>query len=112
VVNEALAQEQPFLIPLPAHPYDAVLTGERRVSHEGMVSVGGNLYSVPDTARKSTPLDRHRGLLDGLQANQRNPNKAADGCVLARPQWAKIREKRGQYACEPFKIDAKSMQNR
>ena len=52
VVNEALAQEQPFLIPLPAHPYDAVLTGERRVSHEGMVSVGGNLYSVPDTARK------------------------------------------------------------
>lgn len=25
---------------------------ERRVSHEGMVSVGGNLYSVPDTTRK------------------------------------------------------------
>jgi len=37
---------------LPAHPYDAVLTVERRVSHEGMVSVGGNLYSVPDTTRK------------------------------------------------------------
>ena len=52
VVNEAFAQEQTFLIPLPAHPYDAVLTVERRVSHEGMVSVGGNLYSVPDTARK------------------------------------------------------------
>jgi hypothetical protein len=29
-----------------------VLTIERRVSREGMVSVGGNLYSVPDTARK------------------------------------------------------------
>ena len=52
VVNEAFDEEQPFLIPLPAHPYDAVLTVERRVSHEGMVSVGGNLYSVPDTARK------------------------------------------------------------
>jgi hypothetical protein len=52
VVNEAFAQEQPFLIPLPAQPYDAVLTVERRVSHEGMVSVGGNLYSVPDTTRK------------------------------------------------------------
>ena len=52
VVNEAFAAEQPFLIPLPAHPYDAVLTVERRVSHEGMVSVGGNLYSVPDTTRK------------------------------------------------------------
>ena len=52
VVNEAFAQEQPFLIPLPAQPYDAVLTVERRVSHEGMVSVGGNLYSVPNTTRK------------------------------------------------------------
>lgn len=51
-VNEAFAQEQTVLIPLPAHPYDAVLTVERRVSHEGMVSVGGNLYSVPDTTRK------------------------------------------------------------
>jgi len=29
-----------------------VLTVERRVSHEGMVSVGGNLYSVPDTTKK------------------------------------------------------------
>ena len=29
-----------------------MLTIERRVSREGMVSVGGNLYSVPDTARK------------------------------------------------------------
>ena len=26
--------------------------GERRVSHEGMVSVGGNLYSVPDATRR------------------------------------------------------------
>lgn len=52
VVNEALAEEKPALIALPAHPYDDVLTVERRVSHEGMVSVGGNLYSVPDTTRK------------------------------------------------------------
>ena len=29
-----------------------MLTIERRVSREGMVSVGGNLYSVPDTSRK------------------------------------------------------------
>jgi hypothetical protein len=29
-----------------------VLTIERRVSREGMVSVGGNLYSVPDATRK------------------------------------------------------------
>ena len=32
-----------------SRPSDAVLKLERRVSHEGMVSVGGNLYSVPDT---------------------------------------------------------------
>ena len=30
----------------------AVLTIERRASREGMVSVGGNLYSVPDATRK------------------------------------------------------------
>ena len=52
VVQDAFAEEQPQLIPLPAHPYAAVLTVERRVSHEGMVSVAGNLYSVPDTTRR------------------------------------------------------------
>lgn len=52
VVNEAFAEEQRSLKPLPAIPYDAVLTVERRVSHEGMISVAGNHYSVPDTTRK------------------------------------------------------------
>ena len=31
---------------------------ERRVSHEGMVSIGGNLYRVPDTTRRRI-LDVH-----------------------------------------------------
>jgi hypothetical protein len=52
VVAEHFAEEQPALITHPAGPYSAVLTIERRVSREGMVSVGGNLYSVPDTTRK------------------------------------------------------------
>ncbi len=52
IVDQALAEEQGYLIPLPAHPYDAVLTVERRAGRDGMVSVGGNLYSVPDAARK------------------------------------------------------------
>lgn len=52
VVAEHFAQEQPALVAHPAVPYSAVLTIERRVSREGMVSVGGNLYSVPDTTRK------------------------------------------------------------
>jgi transposase len=52
IVDEAFDEEKPALIPLPALAYAAVLTIERRVSHEGMISVGGNLYSVPDTTRK------------------------------------------------------------
>jgi transposase len=52
VVAEAFADEQPALIALPAIAYSAVLSVERRVSHEGMVSVGGNLYSVPDSTRR------------------------------------------------------------
>jgi transposase len=58
VVNEAFAEEKPHLKPLPLAPYRAVLKLERRVSHEGMVSVAGNLYSVPDTTRRRI-LDVH-----------------------------------------------------
>ena len=52
VVAEAFAEEKPALRPLPGVPFRAVLKLERRVSHEGLVSVGGNLYSVPDCTRK------------------------------------------------------------
>ena len=52
VVNEAFAEEKASLLPLPSAPYQAVLRLERRASHEGMVSIGGNLYSVPDTTRR------------------------------------------------------------
>jgi hypothetical protein len=37
---------------LPLASFRAVLKLERRVSDEGMVSVGGNLYSVPDATRR------------------------------------------------------------
>jgi transposase len=52
VVAEAFAEEKPKLQDLPTLPFGSVLKLERRVSHEGMVSVGGNLYSVPDATRK------------------------------------------------------------
>jgi hypothetical protein len=52
VVNEAFAAEKPHLGALPLASFRSVLKLERRVSHEGMVSVGGNLYSVPDATRK------------------------------------------------------------
>lgn len=52
VVNEAFAEEKPTLQLLPLIPFGAVLKLERRISHEGMVSVGGNYYSVPDATRR------------------------------------------------------------
>jgi hypothetical protein len=58
VVDEHFAEERPALIAHPAIPYSAVLTIERRVSREGMVSVGGNLYSVPDTPESASSTSR------------------------------------------------------
>ena len=52
VVDEHFAEEQPHLVALPTQAYDAALTVERRISQEGMVAVGGNQYSVPDTTRR------------------------------------------------------------
>lgn len=52
IVVDHLDEERASLQRLPAGRFDAVLRLERRVSHEGMVSVGGNLYSVPDGTRK------------------------------------------------------------
>jgi hypothetical protein len=52
IVSEAFAAEQPELQPLPAFPFDALLKLERRVSHDGVVSIGGNYYSVPDRTRR------------------------------------------------------------
>ncbi len=54
VVNEAFAEEKLHLRPLPLAPFRAVLRLERRISSEGMVSVGGNFYSVPDATRRRT----------------------------------------------------------
>ena len=50
IVAEAFAEEH--LQPLPAFPYSAAITVERRISRDGMVSVDGNLYSVPDSTRR------------------------------------------------------------
>lgn len=52
IVNEAFGEEKPALQSLPLIPFGAVLKLERRISHEGMVSVGGNYYSVPDATRR------------------------------------------------------------
>ena len=59
VVEEAFAEERPQLQPLPAHPYTTVLRMERRLSRDGMVSVEGNQYSVPDTLTRRV-VEVHR----------------------------------------------------
>lgn len=52
VVAEHFAEERAHLQPLPALAFDAVIRLERRISHDGMVSVAQNFYSVPDGTRK------------------------------------------------------------
>ena len=58
VVSEHFAEERPSLQPLPAGPFQAVLRLERRITKDGMVSVDGNLYSVPNTTRRR-PVEVH-----------------------------------------------------
>jgi transposase len=58
VVSEHFAEERPRLQPLPAGPFQAVLRLERRITRDGMVSVDGNLYSVPNTTRRR-PVEVH-----------------------------------------------------
>jgi transposase len=52
VVTEHFAEEQPRLQKLPAGPFQAVLRLERRITRDGMISLGGNLYSVPNATRR------------------------------------------------------------
>jgi transposase len=58
VVAQHFGEERPALQVLPAGVFNGVIRLERRVSHEGLVSVGGNYYSVPDRTRRRT-LDVH-----------------------------------------------------
>ena len=58
VVSEHFAEERPWLKTLPAGRFQAVLRLERRITKDGMVSVDGNLYSVPDTTRRR-PVEVH-----------------------------------------------------
>jgi hypothetical protein len=54
VVAEHFAEERPALQPLTAGAFQAVLRLERRITRDGMVSIDGNLYSVPNSALRRT----------------------------------------------------------
>ena len=58
VVAEHFAEEQSHLQALPNGPFQAVLRLERRITRDGMVSVNGNLYSVPNATRRR-PVEVH-----------------------------------------------------
>lgn len=58
LISEAKADEQSHLQALPMGAFRNVLKLQRRISRDGMVSVEGNEYSVPDTTRRR-PVEVH-----------------------------------------------------
>ena len=70
VVAEAFAAEQPELQALPATPFDALIKLERRVSHDGLVSIGGNYYSVPDRTRRIVEVQQLPDVIRILDQNR------------------------------------------
>jgi hypothetical protein len=76
IVAEAFAAEQPELQALPAGPFDALIRLERRVSHDGLVAIGGNYYSVPDRTRRLVEVHQLANeirILDGGRLVARHP---------------------------------------
>jgi transposase len=87
VVAEHFAEEQPHLLALPVMAYEAVLLVERRVTRDGMISVGGNLYSVPDgIGRKAVEVqhlaDQIRVIVDGVLVASHGVLEGTGGCRL------------------------------
>ena len=54
IVQDHFREERLSLQALPAGIFNDVLSSERRVTRDGMVSVDGNLYSIPNGIRLST----------------------------------------------------------
>jgi transposase len=73
-IETAFATEQRALQPLPALPFNTTMALERRISHDGMVSFNGNVYSVPDGIR---------GRAVELQVSLSDVQIIADGQLVA-----------------------------
>jgi hypothetical protein len=76
VVIDAFAEEKPFSRPLPLALFRSVLRLVRRISREGIVSVGGNFYTVPDATRRRV-VEVHT-LADEIRIFEDGPLIAAD----------------------------------
>lgn len=84
----SLPLEQLDQQPLPAIPFDALLQLEHRVSHEGLVSRGGNYSSVSDQTRCVVEVCQPPDSIRILDAGR---------LVACRP----VLEKRRQYRIDP-----------
>jgi len=71
IIDQAFLEEQASLLSLPMGDFNDVLSMERRTTKDGMVSVDGNLYSVPNgIGRKPLQIERtatELRILDGQQ---------------------------------------------
>lgn len=86
LVDRLFAAEHEQLLPLPAGPYRAAVELERRITRDGVVSVGGNFYSVPDGTRNRTV--EVQALIDEVQIFE-------DGRLIAAHPWLEgYRERR------------------
>jgi transposase len=117
VVAEHFAEEQPKLQSLPAGPFQAVLRLERRITRDGMVSVDGNLYSVPDTARRRVvevhSMSDELRILEGGQVIAVHPlmggrgmRRVAAGHRSLRPPGNSQPKHRGSPPCGPGEVVA------
>lgn len=65
VPAEAVKEERPFLLPLPAHAIAIAMEGSARISKTCLLKWGGNTYSVPDElARRKVTLYIYEDRLD------------------------------------------------
>lgn len=112
IVSEHFRDEKTSLQALPARAFNDVLSMERRVTRDGMVSVDGNLYSIPDGRRiKNVQVERTATevrILDGTQL------LAVHGLLLGRGQRQVIKGHRRRannpnvpQARGPVQIDVK-----
>jgi transposase len=86
LVDQLFAAEREQLLPLPAGVYRAAVQLERRITRDGVVSVGGNFYSVPDGTRNRA-VEVH-ALIDEVQIFE-------DGRLIAAHPWLEgYRERR------------------
>ena len=83
VVAEHFAEELPHLQALPAGPFQAVLQLERRITRDGMISLHGNLYSVPNATRRRI-VEVHSTASEVRILRGRTPDRRSPGAGRSR----------------------------